>query len=419
MLTDPAGEAPGERNAAPCPVPPVGHEEHYWVADNDGTASRRAMASASGVYESTVTRPLARLGIELPSDLSADAEEAAADLARFDAHARARLGRESHTLGPMSAILLRTESASSSQIENLTAGARQIALAEIGSATSTNAELVTANVRTMEAALRLADRLDEPAVLAMHRELLHDQPGWAARAGRYRNELVWVGSSSITPRGAAHVAPQPGLVPEAMADLVAFIGREDLQVVAHAAIAHAQFETIHPFADGNGRTGRALVHAMTRAKGLLTTTTAPISAGLLTNTTGYTDALTAFRSGDARPIIERFSEAARFAARSGADLVDRLADQVDLGAEALRVTRLRPQAMAWQVLPHLVAQPVVNARHLMDHFGWSATTAQRALTQLSEAEIIAERTGLKRDRVWQHAGILTVLDDYAASLHRR
>lgn len=401
-----------------CVVPPVGHDEHHWQAENNGTASRAAMAAASGFYESTVPAQIADLTIDLPAVLAADAEEAAAELSRFDEHARARLGSGSPALGPMSAILLRTESASSSQIENLTAGARQLALAEIGQSTSDNAAIVTANVRTMEAALRLADDLDEQAILAMHRELLSAQPGWSDHAGRYREQLVWVGSSSITPRGAAHVGPQAELVPGAMRDLTAFVRRQDMQVVAQAAIAHAQFETIHPFTDGNGRTGRALVHAMVRAKGLVKNTTAPISAGLLINTTGYTDALGAYRAGDARPIIERFSEASRFAARSGANLVDQLAWQIDEAERALRSNKLRPQAVAWKVLPHLVAQPVLNARYLEHRFGIAAPTAQRALSQLTEAEVLVERTGLKRNRIWQHSGILAVLDAYAAQLRR-
>lgn len=376
------------------------------------------MASASGSYESTVPAVISDLLLDLPAALAADAEEAAFELARFDEHARIRLGSDSPALGPMSAILLRTESASSSQIENLTAGARQLALAEIGQSTSENAAVVSANVRTMQAALRLAGHLDEQAILAMHLELLSPQPGWEQHAGRYRDQLVWVGSSGITPRGAAHVGPQPELVPAAMRDLASFMQRDDLQIVAHAAVTHAQFETIHPFSDGNGRTGRALVHAMVRGKGLVTSTTAPVSAGLLVNTSGYTDALGAFRAGDARPIIERFSEASRFAARTGADLVDRLAEQIDAGREALLAARLRPQAVGWRVLPQLVAQPVLNARYLTDRFEMSAPTAQRALAQLTDAGVLTERTGLKRNRVWQHTGILTVLDAYAASLRR-
>lgn len=401
---------------APLPVTALSYEQHEWLAENDGMQSRSAMARASGPYRSSVTPRIAELDLALPTELAADAEDAAAALARFNTYAGWRLGPESPSLGPMTAILLRTESASSSQIENLTAGARNIALAEIDETTSANARLVVANVRAMEAALDLADRLDTEAILAMHGALLAGQSGWESDAGKLRTELVWVGSSAVTPRGAQHVAPQHELVPEAIEDLVRFMHREDLPVVVQAAIAHAQFETIHPFTDGNGRTGRALVHALLRAKGLVTDTTAPVSAGLLTNTRGYVEALTDFRSGDARPIVERFCESARFAASSGTELVDALAEQITRTLEQL--AHLRSDASAKRIIPHLVAHPVVNAAFVQRTLEVPGVTAQRALAQLADAGVLVERTGRRRGRVWQHEGILTVLDSYARSLRR-
>lgn len=403
--------------APPLPVPPLTFEEHYWVAQNDGMRSRAEMSAASGPYESSLTSPIAALELDLPADLAADAEEAASALARFSLYAHATLGNHSSALGPMSSILLRTESASSSQIENLTVGARNLALAELDESTSTNARLVVANVRAMEAALELADRLDSAAILAMHAQLLANQPGWEDHAGRYREQLVWVGSSAVTPRGAQHVAPQPEHVPAAIDDVVRFMGRDDLPVLVQAAIAHAQFETIHPFVDGNGRTGRALVHVLVRAKGIVTETTAPISAGLLKNTQGYFEALSTYRVGDARPIVERFAEASRFAASSGASLVDSLAAQIAIARA--RLTGLRSDAAGWRVLPHLVAHPVINAAFLQRHLGFTGVTAQRALAQLTDAGVLVERTGKLRGRVWQHSGVLEILDAYAQALYRR
>jgi len=397
--------------------PAVGHEDHTWVAENDGMASRAAMAAASGRYQSVVTPRIADVTLSLPADLAGDVEEAAAALSRFDEHARSTLGAASPALGPMNSVLLRTESSSSSQIENLTVGARQLALAEIGQSTSLNAQTVVGNVRAMEAALALADRLDEDAICTMQAELIGRQRGFEAHAGHYRSQLVWVGSSRITPRGAVHVAPQPELVPAAMADLVAFIRREDLPVLVQAGIAHAQFETIHPFTDGNGRTGRALVHALLRAKGVVVNATAPVSAGLLTTTDAYLDALGAYRAGDARPIVERFTDASRFAATSGARLVDDLATQ--LAQSRASLAGLRPQAAGWQILPHLIAHPVLNAALVKDVLHVNDATAQRALAQLARSGVVDERTGMHRNRVWEHAGILAVLDAYAQSLHRR
>ncbi|CAM3454883.1 Fic family protein [Isoptericola cucumis] len=400
----------------PVSVPEIGYEEHVWQAEPDGLHGRARVAAASGPYRSTRTPPIARFVPSLPTDLAADAEEATAALARFDTYARSVLGADSPTLGPMSSILLRTESTSSSQIENLTVGARQLALAEIDQSTSQNAKVVVANVRAMEAALDLADRLDADAILTMQRELLEAQIGWEKHAGRYRDGLVWVGSSGLTPIGASHVAPQAEHVPAAVDDLVEFMRRDDMPVLVQAAIAHAQFETIHPFADGNGRTGRAIVHAMLKSKGVLTSTTAPVSAGLLRDTEAYFHALGAYRAGDARPIIESFGNASRFAASSGAQLVDALAAQVVRSRE--QMTGVRRNAGAWKVLPHLVAHPVVNASLLVELVGMNGMGAQRALGQLVEAGVLEERTGMQRNRVYQHTGIIQVLDVYAQRLRR-
>src|SRR5690625_4321893 len=356
----------GPAEPAPVQVDPVGTEEHYWIAESDGMASRAELRACSGSYTSTIPSMIANYEPQIPSDLAADLDEASSALAAFDAYTRAVLG-QSTTPGPMSAVLLRTESASSSQIENLTVGARQLALAELDQSGSQNATVVLGNVRAMEAALDLADRLDEDAVLKMHEVLLSSQPGWMDQAGTYRAGLVWVGSSRVSPRGASHVGPQAELVPELMRDLMAFVRRDDVPVLMQAAIAHAQFETIHPFADGNGRTGRALVHAILRGKNLMSHTTAPVSAGLLRETNAYFEALGAYRAGNARPILERFASAARFAASSGSGLVNDLAAALEDAREKL--AGLRSQATAWKVLPHLVAHPVINANYLPTNLG--------------------------------------------------
>ncbi len=413
-LAGPAGREPDDALA----VPATGREADHWVAESDGMTSRRQIAAASGPYERSITPEIAGLRLHLPAGLAADVEEAAAALASFDTYAGSTLGPDSPTLGPMSSILLRTESTSSSQIENLTVSAHQLAMAQIEESGSVNARVVTANVAAMEAALRLAGRLDAAAILEMHRVLLSAQPGGEPHAGRFRRQLVWVGARAVSPRGAAHVAPHHDRVPGAIEDLVQFMARDDLPVLVQAAIAHAQFETIHPFVDGNGRTGRALVHALLLSKGLVTSTTAPVSAGLLTDTAGYTGALDAYRQGDAAPIVEQFTRASLFAASSGSRLVDDLAAQVAAGRAALTELKLRPQAGAWRVLPALVAQPVVNVRFLQDHLGIGQVSAHRALEQLTAADVLTERTGQRRNRVWQHAGIVAVLEAYAAGLTR-
>jgi Fic family protein len=394
----------------PLPVEPLGYEDDTWTVMRP-EASRTVRQHESGPYRRSIVPLIANQAFALPSAVAASIDEATQELSRFDTYATTRLGPGE--LAPMAAILLRTESASSSNIEQITAGARQIALAELGESTSENAELVVRNTRALEAALRLADDLGEESILQMHAELLVDEPHWA---GRYRDSLVWIGGSKYGPRLASHVGPSHETVPPLVADLVAFLERSDLPPLLLAALAHAQLETIHPFADGNGRTGRALVAGILRHSGVVARATAPVSAGLLRDTDGYFAALTSYRRGDAAPIVEAFAAASRFAARSGVALVDDLHTESTLAMDALQ--GVRSDATARRVVPLLVGQPVLTVRFIMDALGLPERAAFRAIETLVDRGVLEERSGRTRGRVYQHSGILAVLDDYAESLRR-
>jgi Fic family protein len=401
---------------AAVPVTPVGYETLDWVPRSPQMYSRAEVARQTGTYEGTVTFPIAGQRFQLAAQDASNVEEAARALVEFDSYARVRLGADSPALGPMSAILLRTESASSSQIEQLTTSAKQLALAEIEEGTKHNANLVVGNVRAMEAALRLADKLDTASILAMHRELLTRSASLAGHAGVFRKEAVWIGRDNAGPIGAEFIAPQHSRVPDAVDDVVEFTRRTDLPAIAQVAIAHAQFETIHPFVDGNGRTGRALSQAMIRNLGLAKHTTVPISAGLLVDTESYFDALGSYRAGDAAPIIRRFADAARFAAISGRALVDGLADELDHSREMLE--GIRKHSAVWDVLPRLVGQPVVNLHYVRDVLGIQEMTALRTLGTLTERGVLVERSGNSRNRVWEHRRVLSALDGYAETVRR-
>ena len=208
---------------------------------------------------------IADLTLDLSPAVHARAEAASRDIARFDAE-----------LG--TAVLLRSESAASSQIENLTASARAVAEAELPGGTPTrNTEMIVANTTAMRAALEPSARIDAEAIVAMHRALMANQPRHTP--GEFRQEPVWIGGGT-TPIGATFVGPRWELVPGAIDGLIAFTERDDIPALPQIAAAHAQFETIHPFTDGNGRTDRALVQALLRNKGLTPQVTVPVSAGL-------------------------------------------------------------------------------------------------------------------------------------------
>lgn len=160
----------------PIPIDPVRWETRSWTPRAPKIHSRAEVRRQTGDYSSAVTAPIAAHDIVMAAADLADVEDATRALVEFDAHARTALvgdgGDRGVAIGPMSAILLRTESASSSQIEQLTTSAKQLALAELDETNGANAETVLGNVRAMEAALRLADELSIDSVLAMHREVL-------------------------------------------------------------------------------------------------------------------------------------------------------------------------------------------------------------------------------------------------------
>lgn len=122
-------------------------------------------------------------------------------------------------------ILLRTESASSSEVENLTSSATQVALAELDASNSHNARLVVANVRAMNAALELADEINEDAIIAMQHTLLNESA--PQHTGKFREEQVWIGGGPISPHTASFVPPHHDRVPERMADLIQFSQRSE------------------------------------------------------------------------------------------------------------------------------------------------------------------------------------------------
>lgn len=163
---------------------------------------------------------------------------------------------------------------------------------------------------------------------------------------------MWIGKVHTGLLLADFVPPQHSHVLAGMDDLPEVMDSDNLPVLLQVAVAHAQFLTIHPFADGNGRTGRALSQALLRNKGVSVYVPVPISAGILRNTSGYFEALQIFRAGNAELIVRLLASAARYAATSGSTLIDQLADEMVASTEKL--TGARSQSAAFRILPLLI-----------------------------------------------------------------
>lgn len=388
------------------PWPRVSYEPTPWAGDLDDVP-RRHQSKFSGLYEAAIVPPIETARAHLSPEIRAAADEATAEIARFDADMSAGIS-------PLPAILLRSESASSSQIEHLTATARAIASAELGDVSRHNASEIVANSRLMEAAIALADRLDGASIIEMHRHLM--QKSRPDIVGHWRTQQVWIGGRSHGPHTAEFVPPHHDRVLTAMDDLVAYLARDDVPVLEQAAIAHAQFETIHPFPDGNGRTGRAIVHSMLKAKGLTRDVTVPVSAGLLLDIDRYFAALTAYRAGDPAAIVECFADAAFAAVRNGRRLATELDEVRRRWQKSLNV---RSDAAAHRAIDVVTAQPVIDVAYLAESLGISDRRAGDAIGVLVENEVLTQIGSGARNRRWQAPDVLRALDNFSDRIARR
>lgn len=369
-------------------------------------SSRRLNLRRREPYDASIPAAIANAIFDLPADVLTAADEATQALVRFDSEM-------TRFPVPFSGVLLRTESASSSQIENLTSGPRAIAEAAIGERAEGNAALIVSNVRAMEAAIRLADTISNASIIEMHDALLREsQP---KLVGAYRDEQVWIGGR--LPHDAQFVPPHQERVAAAMDDLIAFIRRTDIPVLAQAAMAHAQFETIHPFPDGNGRTGRALVHALLRHTGVLRHLTVPVSAGFLTDIDSYFEALTAYRRGEPGAIVAAFADASFSALTNAKHLADDL--------EALRrdwedrLSGIRADATARVLADLSLEYPVLNTVIATRLTGASRPAVTHALAQLAERGIVAVGNSKRRNRIWVNQDVLDALEAFAVRTGRR
>ncbi len=388
--------------------PSIEYEEHEW--EPSPLASKTQLRKQRGPYRSAITPPIADLTIEIDSELAAEAARAEGEIVRFDRD----YGRDLAGFGP---LLLRSEAAASSQIEQLTSSARSVLLAEAGAARSltSNASVIAANTAAMRAAIDAAGELDAAAILEIQATLLGaTRPEFT---GKWRDTQVWIGIGR-SPHSADFVPPHHHRVPGAIEDLVAFIARTDIQPLVHAAIAHAQFETIHPFPDGNGRTGRAIVHAMLGDSLATEYADPPISAGLLAQTSRYFDALTAFREGEPAPIIEAFIDAADAAIINATQLALDIADTASGWNDEL--ADLRSHATARVLLGHLVGRPVLSAATVVDLLGVSHKAALAGLGLLEQRGIVSRHdVQRRRDQVWVAHDITRHLDEFAERAGRR
>ncbi len=354
--------------------PAVEAERLTWLIEQGGDARRSGRGRR---YDSAIIPQIGDAEMLLPSEVALLSEDVRTAIAAFDL----RVGT---TLAPLESLLVRIESSASSRIENVAAPVPDLLIAETGSDQGRSVTDVMGNVEATTAAIVLSADITAETVLDIHRALLsRTHP---VLAGRWRDEVVWIGSYSGGPPTAEFVPPCPARVPDAIDDLCDFMNRTDMPVFIQAMVMHAQFENIHPFPDGNGRVGRALIHALLRRDGLTKAATLPISAGIVSQKHRYIAALTEYRSGDFVAIVELGADATFAALRNASHLAD---DVTRMQAEWRdRTIDLRSTAAAHRVLERLLHTPVVDVDVLGASLDAGRSTLRRALSELAEREIL-------------------------------
>lgn len=387
--------------------PRPGHETLPWTSRMAEFLTPRQRVLLPSTYEAAVVPEIADAALTLSTRLAAAEADAVAAVSRFDSDAAS-------ALLPFTPLLLRSESSASSRIEQLTVSARRLMEAELFGAGRGNAALVVANTRAMTAAASIRPPLSLDSLLSMHRALLESSA--PDDAGALRREPVWIGGSELSPAGALFVPPRHERVPEALEDLFAFTRRTDLPPLTRAAIAHAHFETIHPFVDGNGRTGRALIHVLLSWAGLTPHAPLPLSAVLLADVDSYFRSLDAYRRGEPLVIVELFIGAAARAAALGRSAGRQIGRTVEAMLERSPGRAGTPDRA---IIELLARRPVLDAGSAATAVGVSEAAARRSLERLEAAGLLRGYLIGPHRRAWRSPEILDLMDDVASALGRR
>jgi Fic family protein len=381
------------------------YESASWTPD----FSKSGRLGGAGTYQAFLPSSIADFEPELSSATSALSERAGAAVRELNA-SRAEL----LPLEGLGRQLMRSEALASSAIEGLLLSHRKLARAEVeGKAGDFKAQEVLGNARAMEEAVRIGSKAEDLGVddIRLIHRTLAIAPPLDRIAGKLRQEQGWIGGSS--PLHAAYVPPQHQHIPGLLADLCEFMNRNDISLVGQAAIAHAQFETIHPFGDGNGRVGRCLIHVLFKRRGIAPSYVPPVSLVLGANKDAYIAGLEDFRHNEVDRWVAQFARAVEVAAQQAKGFSVQVAD---LQADWLvRAEPMRADATARAIIDHLSSFPVITAAIAEELTGRSRVAAINGLGHLAAADILTRQRNQRQGDSWEAKELFVLLDGFEAA----
>ena len=361
-------------------------------------------------YEAFVPDPITAMPLSLDAGIAGLVSEAENAIRNLNDKARP-------ALAPMARLLLRTESIASSKVEGMQLGVRELARAEAraesGQKASTLAIEVLANVDAMALAVEeaaVAERFGVGEIIAIHQRLMERAENRSV-AGKIRTRQNWIGGNDYNPCGADFVPPPPAHVSALLDDLCEAINDDSLPPIVQAALVHAQFETIHPFDDGNGRTGRALIHVILRRRRVAPEYLPPVSVVLAAAKDRYVEGLTAFRGDGIGAWIEHFAVASARAANLARDYVDAVEALMADWRQRLAGSPSAPRkgAAAWAIIDVLPAHPMITAPVAVAATGRAKAAVYQAIEQLQEAGVVVPLSESRRNQVWEATGLLDII----------
>lgn len=352
----------------------------------------------------------------LPASLAADLVDVEQAVRSLNAEVPSPLAE----VEAMARFLLRAEAVASSNIEGLQINVRRLTRSEAAARsgvemTDETAWAVLGNIHALDEALAIATAKEVITVddlRRIHESLLRNtcEERWG---GIVRDTQNWIGGSS--PCRAVFVPPPPHHVESLLEDLVAYVNSDAHPALMQAAVAHVQFETIHPFGDGNGRTGRALIQLVLRRRGLAPRVVPPVSLVLANDADRYVAGLTSVRgsaSDGGRWLnwIEQFVEATGRACVDARRFVQTI-EELELEWRA-RLGPIRRGSAASALLSELPRLPVFTINTASEALQRSWDAVNQAVTRLEHAGVVRQVTIGRRNRAYEVVGLFKAMTAY-------
>lgn len=375
---------------------------------NDRAGYWKTNLSGEMAYQSFVPSPLPPMPpIEISEDILEQLIKANSQLAILES-----VATRIPDVDLFVSMYVRKEALMSSQIEGTQATLEDVLDPLIEDNTNRNVADVVNYIKATEYAIRRLHELPlcNRLLKETHAILMEGVRGQEKNPGEFRCSQNWIGGKGSTLRNAKYIPPSPDDMTEAMSDLEKYINADDrLDGLIRAALIHYQFETIHPFLDGNGRIGRLLITLFLMEKKILTTPALYISYFLKKNRVEYYDRMTEVRSkGNYEQWVKFFLQAIAESAKDAIAAIDELTalhdKNVDLVAGMGRASK-----NAMLVFRYLEANPIIEIGKTAEALGITFGTASNVVERLSSAGILEQTTTGRRNRTFAYKDYLAIL----------